>query len=156
MSASPGPTPDPALGFDVGSRWIGVAIGNALSGASRALCTLDREQGRLWDDIDRLLAEWRPGILVVGDPLALDGSEQEATHIARRFARQLGQRSGLPVVRVDERHSSQEAARAFASARRSGQARRRDAARLDAVAAATILQRWYDTGMPLSSGSSHD
>ncbi len=140
---------DAALGFDVGSRWIGVAIGNRLTGSARPLCVLDREREDAFAAVARLLAEWQPGALIVGDPLALDGKEQDATLIARRFARQLGGRFGLPVAMVDERHSSQEAAAQFASARRSGQARRRDAREIDAVAAANILQRWLDAGAPL-------
>ena len=43
---------------------------------------------------------------------------------------------------VDERHSSLEAAERFAHARSTGLKRRRDAAQLDAEAAAVILERW--------------
>lgn len=140
---------DAALGFDVGSRWIGVAIGNRLTGSARPLCVIDREREDAFAAVSRLLADWRPAALVVGDPLTLEGGEQEATLVARRFARQLDGRFGLPVALVDERHSSQEAASQFASARRGGHARRRDAQAIDAVAAATILQRWLDAGAPL-------
>lgn len=138
-----------ALGFDVGSRWIGVAIGNSLTGSARPLEVIDRDQGDLWPTLQRLLKDWQPTALVVGDPLTLEGGEQDATHIARRFARQLEGRFPLPVALVDERHSSRDASVAFAAARREGSARRREAARIDAVAAATILQRWLDAGAPL-------
>lgn len=137
---------DTALGFDVGSRWIGVAIGNRLSAHARPLCVIDRERGDPFAAIARLLAEWQPAALIVGDPLALDGAEQETTLVARRFARQLDGRFGLPVALVDERHSSIEAASRFAKARQAGQARRRDGQAIDAFAAATILQRWLDAG----------
>lgn len=143
----------PALGFDVGSRWIGVAIGNALTGSARPLCVIDRERDPLWDTLQRLLAEWQPATLVVGDPLTLDGTEQEATQIARRFARQLEGRYGLPVTLIDERHSSREASAGFAAARRAGTLRRRDARAIDAHAAAAILQRWLDAGAPPPSGT---
>lgn len=135
----------PVLGFDVGSRWIGVAIGNPLSGGARPLCVIDRERDNAWLRLQQLLADWQPARLVVGDPLTLDGDEQEATRIARRFARQLEGRFALPLTLIDERHSSREAAAGFAAARRTGSARRRDAADLDAHAAAAILQRWLDT-----------
>ncbi|MCK7594365.1 Holliday junction resolvase RuvX [Pseudomarimonas salicorniae] len=140
----------PALGFDVGSRWIGVAIGNRLTGSARPLCVIDREREDVWAVLARLLHEWRPSSLVVGDPLTLDGAEQEATLVARRFARQLEGRLGLPVSLVDERHSSREASEQFARARSRGAARRRDAAQIDAHAAAAILQRWLDAGAPSS------
>lgn len=147
---------DAVLAFDVGSRWVGVAIGNALTRAPRSLCTLDREQADVWTRLDALLSEWRPAALVVGEPLQPDGSEQESTRIARRFARQLAARCRAPVVLVDEAHSSREAQRRFADARRRGDARRRDAGNIDAAAAAVILQRWFDAGMPLDSTSSSD
>jgi putative Holliday junction resolvase len=56
-----------------------------------------------------LLAEWRPARLVVGLPLANDGSAHAMTLRARRFARQLEGRFGLPVTLVDERYTSVEA-----------------------------------------------
>ena len=80
--------------------------------------------------------------LVVGLPLALDGGEQRASRGARRFAERLRQRSNLPVHLADERHSSQEAAGRFAAARHAGAARRRDAANIDSLAAAVILEGW--------------
>jgi putative Holliday junction resolvase len=114
---------------------------------------IDREREPLWEKLQRLLAEWQPESLVVGDPLTLDDNDQEATLIARRFARQLEGRFGLPVTLVDERHSSQQANAGFAAARRAGLARRRDARELDAHAAAAILQRWLDAGAPPPSGT---
>jgi putative holliday junction resolvase len=131
------------LGFDVGARRIGVAVGNTLSRTARAIAMVDvRENGPDWNRIDALLREWRPDRLLVGEPLTLDGEAQPATRLARHFALELGTRSGLTVELVDERNSSKEADRRFAARRRSGEARRRDAAALDAVAAEIIVERW--------------
>lgn len=134
------------LGFDVGARRIGVAVGNTLSASARALTVVEAgEAGPDWARVDALLREWQPQRLLVGEPLTLDGGEQPATLRARRFALHLQARSGLPVDLVDERASSKEADRRFASRRRSGEARRRDAANLDAVAAEIIIERWLQT-----------
>jgi putative Holliday junction resolvase len=132
------------FGFDVGSRLTGVAIGNTFTASARALATLAvRDDGNPdWQRLDTLRQEWQPGTLVVGLPLTLDGAEQPASRRARQFATQLQQRYSLPVVLVDERHSSQEAAQRFATARAAGLKRRRDAADIDAEAAAVILERW--------------
>jgi RNAse H-fold protein YqgF len=131
------------LGFDVGSRLTGVAIGNAFTASARGLTTIPVREGEPdWQQLDRLRTEWLPETLIVGLPLALDGGEQAASRNARRFAAQLQQRYGLPVVLVDERHSSQEAAQRFATARGAGLKRRRDAATIDAEAAAIIVERW--------------
>lgn len=131
------------FGFDVGSRLTGVAIGNTFTASARGLTTVPvKDDGPDWSRLDGLCKEWLPDTLVVGLPLTLDGAEQPASRRARQFAAQLQQRYGLPVVFVDERHSSQEAAQRFAAARAAGLRRRRDAAGIDAEAAAVILERW--------------
>ena len=139
--------PANVLGFDVGHRRIGIALGNTLSGSAHALVVLERN-GELWARLDKLFAEWRPTRCIVGEPLTLDGQEQEATRVARAFARQLQQRFGVEIVHVDERSSSKEADRRFAAARAGGTAKRRDGALQDARAAEVILDRWFDSGMP--------
>jgi len=131
------------LGFDVGSKLTGVAVGNPFTASARALTTIAVRDGEPdWQRIDALQKQWLPDILIVGLPLTLDGSEQPASRAARRFADQLQNRYGLPVAFVDERHSSQDAAHRFAEARASGLKRRRDAAHIDAEAAAVIVERW--------------
>lgn len=131
------------LGFDVGARRIGVAVGSAYGHGARALAVVDvHAHGPDWPAIDRLRAEWRPDGLVVGDPMTLDGGDQPIRRRAHAFARELRERYHLPVVLVDERTSSIEAAQRFAADRAEGRRKRRDAAVLDAVAAAVIVERW--------------
>jgi putative Holliday junction resolvase len=128
------------LGFDVGSRRIGVAIGSAFAARARwrwSMCTAMARTGPRWPGCK----EWKPDGLVVGDPLTLDGQDQPNRKRAQGFARQLRER-WLPVVMIDERSSSVEAARRFAVERAEGRKRRRDAEALDAVAAAVIIDRW--------------
>lgn len=139
------PADSTVLGFDVGSRRIGVAIGSAFAVAARALAVVEIPAAGIdWAAMDRLIAEWRPQGLVVGDPLTLEGEDQPNRKRAHAFARQLLSRYAVPVVLVDERSSSVEAARRFAQQRASGHKRKRDAANLDAVAAAVIIERWLD------------
>lgn len=141
-----------ALGFDVGSKLIGVAVGNRVTASARALATVAmRNDAPDWAALDTLRGEWLPDTFVVGLPLTLDGEEQAASKRARRFAGQLQQRYQVPVLLVDERHSSREAAQRFAQARASGLKRRRDAGQIDAEAAAVILERWLHQagGAPL-------
>lgn len=131
------------LAFDVGTRRIGVAVGNTVSGSARELGVLDvHAAGPDWPRLDQWLREWRPDALVVGDPATLDDGDQPARQRARGFARQLRARYALPVEQVDERRSSVEAAQRFAAARAAGARKRSDAARLDALAAVVILERW--------------
>ena len=135
--------PTTLLGFDVGARRIGVAVGNTVSGSARELGVLDvHAAGPDWPRLDRWMGEWRPDALVVGDPATLDGGDQPARQRARGFARALAKRYGLPVQQVDERRSSVEAARRFAAGRAAGTRRRHQASQLDALAAVVILERW--------------
>jgi putative Holliday junction resolvase len=140
------------FGFDVGSRLTGIAIGNLLTASARGLDVVAMREGDPdWAHLDKLRLEWLPDTLVVGLPLTLDGEEQTASRNARRFARQVQQRYSLPIVLIDERHSSQEAAQRFAAARAAGTRRRSHAALIDAEAAAVILERWLGgaTALPL-------
>lgn len=131
------------LGFDYGARRIGVASGNRISRSAQPLAPLAAQAGQPdWSRVDALLLEWKPEALIVGLPLTLDGGEQKITRSARAFADALSARSGLSVHLMDERHTSQEAARRFAALRAAGAARRRDAANLDSLAAAVILETW--------------
>lgn len=131
------------LGFDVGARRIGVAVGSAFGNGARAIAVIDVRDGMPdWPRIERLYREWRPDGLVVGDPMTLDGGDQPIRKRARGFAGELRNRLNVPVVMIDERNSSIEAAQRFADARADGRKRRRDADALDAMAAAIIVERW--------------
>lgn len=131
------------FGFDYGSRLLGVAVGNRFTGLARALAVVPMRDGEPeWSRLDALRREWLPDTLVIGLPLTLDGQEQAASRGARRLADSLHARYALPVALIDERHSSQEAARRFAQARATGLKKRSDAAAIDAEAAAVILERW--------------
>lgn len=133
---------DLVLAFDFGTRRIGVAVGETLLGSARPLTTIDAADNmRRFDAIGRLIAEWQPACLVVGLPLALDGSEHEMTARSRRFANQLRGRFGLPVELADERLSSAIAEGRLAER---GAKPSRNKAAIDSEAAAVILQTWFD------------
>jgi putative Holliday junction resolvase len=121
------------LAFDFGTQRIGVALGNTLIGHARALEIINTDvKTRRFARIEELVVQWQPQALVVGLPLTETGGEQLATRQARRFANQMQGRFGLPVHLVDERGSSLEAQQLVGN--------RPD----DAVAAAIILQRYFD------------
>lgn len=95
------------LGFDFGTRRIGVAVGNTLTQSARPLHTIAAEPvDRRFARIAELIAEWQPACLVVGRPLHPDGRPNDTTPRCERFARQLSGRFGLTVELVDERYSS--------------------------------------------------
>ena len=134
------------LAFDFGTRRIGVAIGEMMLRRARPLRTIagDANAAR-FAAIAALISEWQPARLVVGLPLAPDGTEHDMTIRCRRFARQLEGRFGLPVSLVDERYSSVVAEQELAEA---GHGWRHRRAAVDAGAAALFLQDWFDHETP--------
>lgn len=129
------PEPAPvALGFDYGTRKLGVAVGNRLSGTVRPLATLPMRQHTLWPQIDGFVEAWGPAAMVVGLPRQADGQMGQVGRRAEAFAARLGERYHLPVHLLDERLTSWAASRAP------------DPAGLDAVAASVILADWL--GLP--------
>jgi putative Holliday junction resolvase len=130
------------LSFDFGFRRIGVAVGQTLTGTATPLETVRHGQSPDWDAIARLVDEWKPALFVVGLPLAEDGSDSEMSLAARRFGADLSSRFDLAVEYIDERLTSRVAGERFKAQRAAGAARRKDAGRLDAVAAQLICENW--------------
>ncbi len=121
------------LGFDYGRKRIGVAVGQTLTATATALTTVRARDGKPdWSAISTLLAQWRPGALVVGIPYHMDGSEQDMSRAAQRFCRQLEGRYGLPVHRAEERLSSYTVEAALGAGTQE----------VDPLAAQVILQDW--------------
>jgi putative holliday junction resolvase len=94
------------IGFDFGTYWIGVAVGQTLTRQATPLTTVKTND---WKSIARLIQEWQPQKLVVGLPLGMDGEDQEMTSRAKRFGRQLEGRFGIDTSMVDERLTTREA-----------------------------------------------
>lgn len=128
------------MAFDFGLRQIGVATGNCLLGTSQPLPILRAKEGvPEWRAVESLIDEWRPDLLVVGDPLNMDGSDSELSERARKFARRLHGRLGLPVEMTDERLSSFEAKH---NSRQQGHRGNFKEQPIDSYAAELILQTW--------------
>ena len=128
------------LAFDFGLRQIGVAVGNCLLGTTQPLSILKARDGQPdWEAVAALIDEWAPALLLVGDPLNMDDSVGELAERARKFARRLEGRFGLPVEMVDERLSSFEAKQTL---RERGHGGDYKTAPADSLAAELILRTW--------------
>jgi putative Holliday junction resolvase len=132
----------------VGERRIGLAVSDATATLARPLCVVPTS-GLEGDALDRVMVELarlsaeEDGLagLVVGLPRRLDGSDGRLTTRVRAFAEALGRRTSLPVALLDERLTSREAEARLASREKDWKRRKR---RLDAAAAALILQDYLD------------
>lgn len=102
--------PKTLLGFDYGTKSIGVAVGQEVTATAKALNALKARDGiPNWDEIGKLIAEWQPDLLVIGLPLNMDSTDQEITQRAKKFANRLHGRFNLPIALHDERLSTAEA-----------------------------------------------
>ncbi|QLF92661.1 Holliday junction resolvase RuvX [Pseudomonas sp. ABC1] len=130
------------LGFDFGSKQIGIAVGQAVTGQARELCVLKAQNGTPdWSRVEALMKEWQPDALVVGLPLNMDGTPSEMSERAEKFARRLHGRFNLPVHTHDERLTTYEAKGHRLRQGQSGNYRERP---VDALAAALLLEGWLE------------
>lgn len=132
------------MGFDFGTKRIGIAIGQEVTGTVNPLTTVTAIKHKPdWDSISKIIAEWQPDLLVVGLPLHMDGTEQAMTQSARRFSNQLNGRYQIPVALMDERLSSDEA-ESILSEQTQSKSRSvfHDKAQIDMISAQLILQSW--------------
>ncbi len=130
------------LAFDFGERRIGVAVGELQLGIAHPLETIDAAvNDARFARIAALVQEWRPVLLVVGLPLALDGREHRLTGLARKFSQRLHGRLGIETRLVDERLTSVEA---LHEARESGLTARGSKRHVDSLAAKLILETFFN------------
>lgn len=133
------------LGFDYGTKRIGVAVGQELTATARGLITIQNHQGQPdWPRITQLIKEWQPELLVVGMPTTMDNQPHLLEESVKDFGNQLKQRYNLPVEWIDEKLSSVEAEEILAESDIARQ-RRQDKAEIDRLAAQIILQSWLNT-----------
>ena len=132
------------MALDVGERRIGVAVSDETGVIATPLATVLRGAGDL-DEIRRLVGEWEMDRLVVGLPTGMSGREGPQAAIVRAYAATLVDHLGPepPVDFWDERLTTAIAERALIAA---GTRRAKRRERIDAVAAAIILQSYLDAG----------
>lgn len=130
------------LTFDYGTKSIGVAVGQELTGTAALLNALKAQDGTpSWEQLEKLIKEWQPELLLVGLPLNMDGTEQPFTARVRKFANRLHGRFGLPVALQDERLTTAEArSQLFAE----GGYKNLSKEKIDSFSAKLIFEGWYE------------
>ncbi|MBO2581516.1 Holliday junction resolvase RuvX [Shewanella algae] len=130
------------LGFDFGTKSIGIAIGQQLTGSASPLTSIKAVDGIPdWQQIAALIEEWQPDLVVVGLPLNMDGTEQEMTQRARKFANRIAGRFGIKVATQDERLTTADAkARLFEL----GGFKALTKGQIDAVSAVLIIESYFE------------
>ncbi len=133
------------LSLDIGTKTIGTAISDPSGTLARPLLTIQRTSIREdLEKLEQLIQKEEITLVLVGLPFHVTGESGEAVRRAEKIARKLNGRTGIPILGVDERYTTIEAedlmARDwFKPSRR----RKRDK---DSVAAALIMQRYFEEG----------
>ncbi|MCS2159723.1 Holliday junction resolvase RuvX [Scandinavium sp. H11S7] len=132
------------IGIDFGTRSIGVAVGQRVTGTARPLGALKAQDGTPdWNAVEKILKEWQPEAVVVGLPLNMDGTEQPLTARARNFANKIHGRFGVKIILHDERLSTVEAR---AGLFEHGGYRALNKGKVDSASAVVILESFFEQG----------
>ena len=130
------------IGFDFGKKYIGVAVGQELTGSATPLGSIKAKEGiPNWDSLGAYLKEWQPEIIIIGLPFNMDGSEQQLTLDAKKFGNRVAGRFGVKVEFQDERLTTADAKeRLFAQ----GGYRNLKKDNIDAESAALIIESFFE------------
>ena len=133
------------MGLDYGTKTVGVAISDSMLITAQPIETITRKNEsklrRTYARIRELVAEHDVDQIVVGDPKNMDGSPSEMSDKARAFAEELGVKTGLPVMLVDERLTTMEAGEVLSDA---GVPEYEQKQHIDKIAAALILRDYLN------------
>lgn len=133
-----------AMAFDFGTKKIGVAVGQSLTGTASPISVLKAKDGIPdWELVDKMVKEWRPNVFVVGMPFNMDGSENEMTVLALKFSQSLQGRFNKPCYTMDERLSSREARDLKRQVAEAQGKKFNDKEVIDSLAAQLILENWF-------------
>jgi putative Holliday junction resolvase len=126
------------IGFDYGTSWIGIAVGQTLTAQARPLTAIKSfKHSPDWEAISLLISEWKPQKLIVGLPTSDYSETKYMTDRASRFSRQLHGRFHIDTELIDERLTTREA---YTIAIDSGS--RKTKPEIDSLSAVLITETW--------------
>ena len=124
------------IAFDYGEKKIGVAVGQTSTNTSSPLQIIFNKDNKTnWISISSLLDEWKPGLILLGKPLNMDGSESEIMKKVDKFYKQLKSIYDADIEFVDERLTTFEAREILKDEKQDN---------VDAHAAKILIDNWFD------------
>ena len=125
------------IGIDYGVSKIGVAVGNTQTSSSSPLeIILNTKSGINWPQLEAIIKEWKPQVVIIGQPFNMDGSESEMMKEVKLFADMLKERINIKIEFFDERLTSFEAKHMDTSGKP-----------IDDLAAKIILDGWLSNNV---------
>ncbi len=130
------------LGFDFGKKYIGVAVGQEITGSATPLGSIKAKDGiPNQEQLIKFVDQWQPDFIVVGLPLNMDGSSQEVTFAAKKFGNRLANQFKLTVEFQDERLTTADAKEQLFS---QGGYRNLSKDNIDAESARLIIESYFE------------
>lgn len=124
------------IAFDYGEKKIGVAVGQTSTNTSSPLKVIFNNHGKVnWDEINSLLNEWNPDLIIVGKPLNMDGTKSEVMKKVDKFYNNLMKIYKARYEYVDERLTTFEAKEILKDNK---------AELVDANAAKILIDNWFN------------
>ena len=124
------------IAFDYGEKKIGVAVGQTSTNTSSPLKIIFNKDNKTnWISISSLLDEWKPGLILLGKPLNMDGSESEIMKKVDKFYKELKSIYDADIEFVDERLTTFEAREILKDEKQDN---------VDAHAAKILIDNWFD------------
>ena len=124
------------IAFDYGEKKIGVAVGQTSTNTSSPLKIIFNKANKTnWISISSLLDEWKPGLILLGKPLNMDGSESEIMKKVDKFYKELKSIYDADIEFVDERLTTFEAREILKDEKHDN---------VDAHAAKILIDNWFD------------
>lgn len=136
-------SPTTLLGFDFGTKSIGVATGQMITATAQPLSAIKANDGiPNWSCVEAVINEWKPDLIVIGLPLNMDGTEQPITLRAKKFGQRLNGRFGVKITFQDERLTTA-SAKEFIFGK--GGFKALEKGKIDSISAALILESWMES-----------
>jgi len=130
------------LGFDFGMKYIGIAVGQEITGSANPVGSIKAKDGIPdWSNIEKYITEWQPDLLVIGLPYNMDGSVQHLTHAAKKFGNRLHAKFKVPIEFQDERLTTADAREQLFS---QGGYRNLKKDNIDAMSAKLIIESFFE------------
>ena len=124
------------VAFDYGTKKIGVAVGQTETYTSSPLQIIYNEHEKTnWNEINILIDEWNPELILVGKPINMDGTESDIMKRVDNFFKKLEKISNVDCEYIDERLTTFEAKEILGESK---------VAEVDAHAAKILIDNWFD------------
>ena len=124
------------IAFDYGEKKIGVAVGQTSTNTSSPLQIIFNKDNKTnWNSISSLLDEWKPGLILLGKPLNMDGSDSKIMEKVDKFYKELKSIYDADIEFVDERLTTFEAREILKDEKHDD---------VDAHAAKILIDNWFD------------